>query len=301
MKIVGLMPCRNEDWCLALTARAALMWCDALIIADHASTDNTPEIIDELQIEYQGRVVRKTFHDKEWQEMLHRQMLLITARSYHSATHIAIVDADELLTGPLLHTMRNHIAALPRTGILELPQICIRGELTRMHSNGVWAEQHTPIVFADEPALKWENAADGYAHHHRAPSGRPLVPFRPIHRREGGIMHLQFLDDRRLRAKQALYKFQEVLRWPGRKTAAQINQQYGYAIYGCDIAKPVPRGDGGWQLFAPVPAAWWEPYRELMRHLHPEAIPWQLAECQKLWAEHGAGKFAGLDLFGVVG
>jgi len=301
MKIVALMPCRNEDWCLGLTARAALMWCDALCVLDHASTDNTGPIIGELRKEFPGRIVTEFTPYPTWDEMQHRQWLLHHARTM-GATHIAIVDADELLTGPLLHTIRNHTAALPRNGILELPQICLRGELTRMHSNGVWAEQHTPVVFADDPLLRWENAADGYAHHHRTPTGRTLFPFRPIPRNEGGVMHLQFLDDRRLRAKQCLYKMQEVLRWPGRQTAAAINRQYGYAVYGYDISKIIGVAAVGAQhRYADVPAAWWEPYQGLMPHLHPEATPWQLAECQKLWAEHGTGKFAGLDLFGVVG
>ena len=38
MKIIGLMAARNEQWCLGLSARAALMWLDELVILDHAST-----------------------------------------------------------------------------------------------------------------------------------------------------------------------------------------------------------------------------------------------------------------------
>jgi glycosyltransferase involved in cell wall biosynthesis len=48
MKIVTIMPVRNEAWCLGLTARAALMWCDELVILDHASTDRTAEIASEI-------------------------------------------------------------------------------------------------------------------------------------------------------------------------------------------------------------------------------------------------------------
>jgi hypothetical protein len=295
------MPCRNEDWVLGLTARAALMWCDALVVGDHASSDSTGAIIDEVTNEFPGRVVKFEFHDQMWDEMIHRQFLLFAARS-HCPTHIAIIDADELLTGNLLPCIRTHIAAMPRHGLLELPQICPRVLIDRMHASGVWAEQHTPVVFADDPALKWENAADGYAHHHRAPSGRKLLPFRPIRRFQGGLLHLQFLDDRRLRAKQCLYKLQDTLRWPARKTPAEINRQYGYAVYGCDVGKVMtPHAVQAQHRFADVPAEWWEPYRALMQYLHPEAEPWQLAECRKLWAEHGAAKFAGLDLFGVVG
>ena len=41
MKLICLMPARNEDWIIGLSARAALMWCDELIVMDHASTDRT--------------------------------------------------------------------------------------------------------------------------------------------------------------------------------------------------------------------------------------------------------------------
>jgi hypothetical protein len=295
-----------------LTARAALLWLDKLVILNHASTDGTAMLIGELMQEYPGRIAELFSHDRTWDEMTHRTWMLTEARQL-GATHVAILDADELLTGNLPDWFNAYAQYCGRFGIrehpdmpphsmLELPQICLRGDIDRMHANGVWAEQHTPVVFADDPLLKWANAPDGYAHHHRTPSGRPLQPFRPVRRSEGGLMHLQFLDDRRLRAKQALYKLQEVLRWPGRNTAAEINRQYGYAVYGYDVSKILGAAALAAQhRYAEVPAAWWEPYRALLRHLHPEAEPWQLAECRKLWAEHGAGKFAGLDLFGVVG
>ena len=36
MKLVGLMACRNEDWCIGLTLRAALM--GVLVDAEQAET-----------------------------------------------------------------------------------------------------------------------------------------------------------------------------------------------------------------------------------------------------------------------
>lgn len=303
MKIVGLMPCRNEDWVLGLTARAALMWCDELVILNHASTDGTEDIIRGLLIDYSpGRVTELYVPSSTWEEMDQRQRTLIEARK-SQATHIAIIDADEIISGNLCPLMRRSLNSLPSHGLLELPQICLRGSITQMHTNGIWAEQYTPILFADDPVLKWENAADGYAHHHRAPLGRPLRSFRTIRSNEGGIMHLQFLDDRRLRAKQCLYVMNEVIRWPGRKRPEEINRVYGYAVYGHDIRLGVLERQRihGPQRFAEVPVGWWEPYRDLLQYLHPDSQPWQLAECQRLWAEHGASKFAGLDLFGVVG
>ncbi len=53
--------------------------------------------------------------------------------------------------------------------------------------------------------------------------------------------------------------------------------------------------------YAMTPAEWWAPYQEWAKHLHVDADPWQEREVRKLWAEHGAEKFQGLDLFGVCG
>ena len=51
------MPVRNEAWCLGLTARAALKWCDELVILDHASNDATGEnILLPLEEEF-GRII----------------------------------------------------------------------------------------------------------------------------------------------------------------------------------------------------------------------------------------------------
>jgi hypothetical protein len=43
MKLIGLMPVRGEDWILGLSARAALMWCDELVILLHSCTDRINE------------------------------------------------------------------------------------------------------------------------------------------------------------------------------------------------------------------------------------------------------------------
>ena len=68
MKLVCLMPCRNEDWIIGLSARAALMWCDHLVVLDHASTDDTQAIIYDLMGEYPGRIIYERV-EGEWLEI----------------------------------------------------------------------------------------------------------------------------------------------------------------------------------------------------------------------------------------
>src|SRR5690348_12957855 len=102
MKLIGLMPVRNEAWCLGLTLRVALMWCDEVVVFLHACTDRSFEIVREIREEAGvDRVALSVYSNPIWNEMLHRQWMLLQARD-HGATHIAIIDADEILTGDLL-------------------------------------------------------------------------------------------------------------------------------------------------------------------------------------------------------
>jgi hypothetical protein len=136
--------------------------------------------------------------------------------------------------------------------------------------------------------------------------GKPLQPWTPFGargRRDSGLMHLQFVSQRRLRAKQALYKLTEVIRWPGREPnqIRAVDERYNLAVYG-QYRAPAPHEAG--LLEASLTSApmntWWKGYEHLMRHFHPSGEPWQEAEVLRLLAEHGREKFAGLDLFGAA-
>ena len=286
MKLVCTMPVRNSAWVLGLSARAVLKWVDALVILDHASVDGTFEIISEIQKEFQNRVVYLHESNPVWEEMRHRQRLLDQARDM-GATHIVTVDDDEVLTGNLIPDIQRIVEEIPASQTLQLPWQCLRGSINRVHVSGTWGEAKVSTAFVDNPSLYWATRA-GYDFHHRHPMGRGFVSHFPVPRECGGLMHLQFVSDRRLRAKQCLYKLLEVLRWPGRSTPAQINTMYDKAVY------------GGTNL-ATVPESWWAPYKNLLPHLRLDEIPWQEVEVLHLLQTNDPAQFVGLDLFGLDG
>lgn len=287
MRIVCVMPVRNEDWVLGLTGRAALMWCDAILFLDNGSTDETPRIIAEICGEQDRDRTAVLRLDGEWREMEHRQVMLQQAREM-GATHIAMLDADEIITGNLVPQMHSVIPSASGW-TLDLPQFNIHGFLDYAVSGGVWANNFTPVLFRDDPRLHWCAAADGYQHHARAPMGMRLRRYRPFNRGDGGVMHLQMLDERRLKAKHLLYQINEMLRWPGRKTAAQVREQYSLAIYGDSAGFPV----------SPIKTSWWQSYEALRRHIFIGGEPWQLAEAKRLIADN-PGIMEGLDGFGLL-
>lgn len=292
--IVALQPCRNEGWCLGLTLRALLQWVDAAVVLDHCSTDETRDILAMIEAENPHRLKILREDNPVWEEMRHRQRTLDAAREL-GATHAVLIDSDEILTGELLPDIRRMVLGCPPAATMELPWLCLRDSIDRVHVDGVWGEQNISCGFVDNPALHWSSAGRaGYDFHARPPMGRGYSPYRPIKGRQSGLMHLQFVNARRLRAKQALYQTTEVLRWPGRETPDQIRKKYSLSVYGRDHGPAIDFG------LADCPPEWLAPYAHLMRHYRPDATPWQEIALRALFEEHGSAKFDGLDLFGVV-
>lgn len=295
MKLVGCMPVRNEAYILGLTLRAALLWCDAVVVLMHACTDGSSAILGKVSLEHPGRVSELCVESESWDEMRHRQRMLEAARA-EGATHIAIVDADEILSGNLLsefgpeRTPDVHFHG--PSNMIQLPGYNLRGGLHTYHSNGIWGRRWFSTAFADNPTLYW--AANGYDHHHREPRGIPLQPYRPIQQGQGGILHLWGVSERRLRAHHAWYKCMETLKYPN-KSRTEIDNMYSWAIHGRQ-----PHDTPAQWTFEQVPEEWWAPYAHLMKYLDVDAEPWQEAEVRRLVEQHGPARFAGLDLFGIA-
>ena len=296
MNLVGLMPCRNESWVLGLSARVALQWCDSIVILDHASTDNTRAVLQALCNEFPDRVGLLSVSDPMWMEMEHREMMLRWARANgreSGATHIAIIDADEILTANLVSGIREHVSKLPHEAMMMLPGYNLRGSMSRYHLNGLWGHRWFSTAFKDINTAGWR----GNTFHRREPAGVKWNCWnRPIKQGQGGVLHLWGASERRLTAKHALYQVTERLRWP-EKSVEAIRFEYCQWRDGRPAMGDTPET---W-TYADVPANWIAPYADLMaEHLHLDSEPWQTAEVRRLVAEHGRERFEGLDLFGMI-
>lgn len=288
MKLVAMTPLRNEAWVAGFSVRATLMWADAVVAINHASTDETRDILSDIAREHPGRLLWEDVPSNSWAEMDHRQKMLETARG-EGATHVAIVDADEIACGSTIGEMRRLISETPAWNILQLPIYNMRGSIERYHKTGIWGNRTVSVAFADQPQFNWQ----GDQFHHREPFGVPELQHQPLRQGAGGIMHLWGVTERRLIAKHQTYKLTERLRWP-EKSAAKIDAYYNWAIY--ESASVMQYGE--WE-FSKTPAEWLDPYRDLMdRYYRPESTPWQEAYARELYRQ-SPERFEGLDLFGL--
>ncbi len=287
MKIVGMMLARNSAWVIGASARSALSWCDDLVIFAHACSDGTVDIARALAAEHPGRVEVIEEPDPVWNEMDHRERVLVACRA-RGGTCFANVDDDEIVTSNIISDMRSMISTLGVGGCMCLPWLSVWRGLDMYRSDlSQWSNRQVDVVFADAPRMCYRPGGDGYQHHGRRPRGNDGSTHTALKSQSmGGLLHLQFASERRLLAKQALYKMWEITRWPNKRSVEQINKMYDGTALAPNIG------------LAPVPPAWWAKVDRSL--IDVSAEPWQEVEVKRLYTVHGKATFAGLNLYGVV-
>ncbi len=280
MKIVCGITARNEDWCLGFTARAALMWCDELIVLDHCSTDSTAEIVRGIDRASVIKAADPVFHPLRFYAQL------MEAAISRGATHMAMLDADELISANLVGSIRQHVEALPHDGsVLDMPWIPVMPDFA-VDTVSNRAHLRTGIVWQLAPGLTYQHVTDQEydIHRSRLPVNRgPLVPM--VHSiDDGGLLHLQYLDNRRLRAKQVLWKMMEMTRWPGRAVQS-INAYYDCSVHDLSPSKLIPDN-------------WLYLYGDLLQYLHLGEESAAEKEIKALW-QQDSSRFVGINTLGL--
>lgn len=287
MRLIGLMHVRDEQWVLEASLRAALQLVDRVVVLDHDSTDRTPAIICSVSQEHPGRVIADSWSGRHYNEAAIRQRTLDAGR-HAGGTHFFWIDADEILCHHLIAPVRDAISTLKPGQTLELPWLAMWESLDVCRDDdSVWTNNFKTFAFRDHPEINYRGYRDGYDMHQTA-RGTRHEPARPWHdQHDGGVMHLQFADRRRLLAKHAWYKMSETVRFPGRKPASEIDAMYNQAM---DI--------GGLRL-ARASGHWWDGYAGLRERVRFDEQPWHESEVLRFWREHGAAAFDGLELWGI--
>jgi hypothetical protein len=290
-KLMTLTVTRNEDWVLGLSLRVSLSYCDAVVMTDHGSTDRSAQIIRDAQAEFPNCPidVRRIGHT-EWREADIRQEMLERGRRL-GATHFVIVDADEVPTGNLLPRLRSLALGLDAGWCATLPMIAPYHSPNVFRWDGPWGERSAiPWAFGDSPELGWKSA-NAYQLHRRFPLKASDQGLLLSGKECGGLFHLQFINRSRLQSKAAWYKMMETVTYPGKRTAADLNQMYDWTLREESTAK-----------LEVVPQAWWAPYQERgwLEYLQADARAWQYHEARRLAAQHGPECFNGLELYGIV-
>lgn len=230
MKVIALLPIRNEEWVLPTTLPGLKRFVDDIVVLDGHSEDRSRELVKA----HGGHVLQQEGHEPRYASW--RQALLEEGRR-RGGTHFVWLDADEAFTANFQAGFRDRLAAMQPGHKLALDWLALWNDARRFRSDPcVWSRNYKDVVFCDDGQSAFD---DTRLHEGRTPGPNTSDRYHRLPRHEGAILHFQFTPFERFQLKQA---FVRCLEWRERKDAAwRINERY--AITNDDPAartEPVP-------------------------------------------------------------
>lgn len=278
-RLIAVMPVKNEAWILPKTLRALGMFCDAIIVADQGSTDETPEILRSVA---KVHVIQnpKRFHNNavRWQ-------LLDAAREFDGNNLIITLDADEVVAATILepdaHTRLREMK--PGQSIC-LPWLHLwRNPVKYRNDHSVWSGSTKHVLFRDDRQGYYDTTLVPNDHCSRIPESYLTDSCQlPI-----PILHYQFVIFSRMLAKQRWYRLTELLNGV---RAGTVNQRY-----------IITKDERNMRL-SPVPDAWLDGWRAAGIDLDsfPDAdLYWYDVEVLRYFAHYDPTYFSEVDIWDV--
>jgi hypothetical protein len=273
--LVCLTPVKDEAWILERFLAAAATWADVIIVADQGSADGSPAIARSHE-----KVVLVENRAEGYDESARQRLLLETARAHVPGPRILIaLDADEALSAdaPQTDEWRRMLLAAPGTVLrFDWANLLPPGDTAWIPPGPI------PFGFVDDGA---EHAGERI-HSTRLPTpvGAPSLTLDAIK-----VLHLQYLDWERMKAKQRWYQCWERINHPN-KRPVQIYRQY----HRMDAFPP--------EQIRRVDQAWFEGYRRAgidFKAVVDDPLYWWDEEIVRWFGEYGREHFRRIDIWDV--
>jgi hypothetical protein len=278
MKIILLMPTKNEDWILNSTLPSALKLVDAAIVSDQRSTDRTLEILNSFK---KVTVIENTekFHSNKV-----RWSLLDKSREKFGTNNLILnLDADEYISNKLFFKNLNYIKNLPKGTSVSLPWVQLWKSNTKFRSDkGVWNPKTNKktCVFLDDGKVSYSNELIINDHTSRVPteniSNSVVIDKLPL-------IHAQFVNWDRSQAKQVLYQCRELINGI---TVNEINDKYRNSTTDKNVKlKKIKKK--------------WLDGAEIPKNISECRVEdtWHYKEIKNIFAEHSIAKFKDLNIW----
>jgi len=220
VKIIGLVPVRNEAWVLPHSLASLSGFCDIIIVSDQNSDDGSREICRHFP-----KVVLLESAESRISTQV-RWQLFDAARGYDGCNLMWCTDADELVAPA---AARGFFAA--RRDDLKPGTIVECMFVHPWHSPSRYREYHwgyapqfKALAFVDDRRMDYDRSRPNSIHEPRVPidSARGVLRAGELH-----VLHLQWLLAGRTQMRQAWYRCRELL--DGRPARA-INEDYATTL-----------------------------------------------------------------------
>ena len=277
MKIIALLPVKNEAWVLDHTLACLSAFCDVVLVNDQQSEDQSKEIGRRFpKVVWIESTDSKVCEAARWQ-------LWDIARQYDGNNLIWCTDADELLSPGRIRAFleRGQPRLTPGT-VIDSLYCHVWNSPSRYRSGlGLYAPHHKAIAIVDDRRQDYDRSRALPLHEERVPiaAGAARVPVD-----DPPLLHLQWLLPNRSQMRQAWYRCREWMQQE--RTAAAINDMY---------SRTLPE----WHVpTEPMPSAWLEGVT--LPGADVDAQPtWQQAEILGWFNSRGVEFFEPLEIWHV--
>jgi glycosyltransferase involved in cell wall biosynthesis len=276
LKIVALVPVRNEAWVLPHSLASLSGFCDVIIVSDQNSDDGSREICRRFpKVVLIESAEQRISTQVRWQ-------LFDAAREYDGCNLLWCTDADELASpAAARHFFESRQDDLKPGTIVECLFVHPWHSPTRYRDyHWGYAPQFKALAFVDDRRMDYDRSRPNSIHEPRVPiEGARTV----VRAGELRVLHLQWLLAGRTQMRQAWYRCRE---WLDGKPAAAINEYYSTTLPGSRVHT------------SPMPAAWAEglTFPDLAVDREPS---WNERDILAWFETHGPAFFEPLEIWHI--
>ncbi len=275
MKIIALLPVRNEAWVLRHSLACLSGFCDVILASDQDSEDDSRSVCREFP-----KVVLFESKERLICEQV-RWQLWDAARDYAGENLIWCTDADEVMSPAMAQRFFRSCGELDPGTVIDClfhqsweSRVRYRDDLT------VWRPYWKPVAVRDDRRMDYSRVRDLPLHEERVPVDHAGARLRA----DIPILHLQWLLPEQNQFKQAWYRCRELI--GGAKSVEEINQEYVHTLPATAVkTSPVP---GEWIRDVTFPQT-----------AGAKGLSWQAREILGWFDERGVEFFEPLDIWHI--
>lgn len=276
MKIIALLPFKNEAWSLPSYLSSVAKIADEIIALDDSSTDESVQILQD------ARTTLLTYDStaEKVVNMSARRQILLEAGRKAGGTHFIWLDADETFSADFIPRAR---------GIIEKLKV---GQKLTMRWVNAWKntaqyldDKKSPFGYIWKDFIVCDDSSQNFNNQFLSeartpgPHSDPLV----LNERDGVVLHWQFARWEITQFKQARYRCIELIE--GSRSAKRINHTYSISL------------DNNSLKTIPLPKIWTGDIS--LPEINNLDINWYLTDLKNLFLKHGIEFFEPLQIWHI--
>lgn len=215
MKVITLVPVKNESWILRSSLNNFSSFSDHIIIADQNSSDSSLEIYREFS------KVQVIQNNEEGHSNKVRWILLEEARKIPGNNLILCIDADEMISPQAVEYIKSEIKDESAVAF-QFNWIQLWKSTDKYRVDGVWKENKKVIAFLDDRKVDYEKTFVINDHTSRTPAIDKIVDVSSY-----PLLHFQYVAWDQTQMKQAWYRCSELI---AGKDPKKINLKYSITL-----------------------------------------------------------------------